>query len=144
MDLISLEFSRLIGLQALYQNGQTIVVLDPDHRHWNHLQIVHGSVIFAMAETAGGLGLAEQLAEFKGTATGVLRKANVEFLKPATGRLIAKYCLDDDTRSIIAERALQKRFTPARILVEVLSNEIMVAKGFFDFVIVRKKEAENS
>jgi acyl-coenzyme A thioesterase PaaI-like protein len=57
MDVISLPFNRLIGLEAGSPESGFLLSLPAGVQYTNHLGTVHASALFAVAEAASGVFL---------------------------------------------------------------------------------------
>lgn len=81
----------------------------------NHLQTIHASALFTLAEAASGEALQHHFPELVGKVIPVLRDSQIRFRKPATTDVTAHPTITDE----ISERFKQQLERKGRALVEV-------------------------
>jgi acyl-coenzyme A thioesterase PaaI-like protein len=91
MDVTEIPFNRFIGITKAYLPDAVFLQLCESENLVNHLNTVHASAQFALAEAAAGECL---LHTFKDIASGfslipVVRAVQVKYRKPASGTLRA-------------------------------------------------------
>jgi acyl-coenzyme A thioesterase PaaI-like protein len=111
MNVTDIPFNRLVGLQA----DGPVLTLPEDGRYDNHLGTVHASAQFALAEAASGRWLLDTFGDRKADYLAVVRKVELKYRRPATGRFSA-------SAEVTAEEAERFRDTltrRGRALIEV-------------------------
>lgn len=99
MDIATLPFNRLIGLESSNLSDDYLISLPSGPQHENHLSTVHGSALLAVAEAASGVFLVKHFGEFSGYLP-VVRRLEAKFIKLARGRILAQSPLgEEDTRA---------------------------------------------
>ena len=64
----------------------------------NHIQTIHASAQFTLAETASGACLMEEFPQYKGEVIPMLRSSTVKYKSPATSTLRAKATLTKEAK----------------------------------------------
>jgi acyl-coenzyme A thioesterase PaaI-like protein len=83
-------FNRYLGLEILDAGAGTGSVKLPEGPHLlNHVGSQHAAALFAVAEAASGAAMAGAFADLMAQATPLARSAQISYLKPARGPIIA-------------------------------------------------------
>jgi acyl-coenzyme A thioesterase PaaI-like protein len=88
MDVTKLPFNHFIGLKISDKNG-FLLMLDNRHEYRNHLNTVHASALFALAEASSGYFLLNEFSELTDIVPFV-RKVDTKYKKPATCSVFSK------------------------------------------------------
>lgn len=113
----SVPFAGVLGVQVDALDGQMAEAhLPADGRLANHVGTVHAGALFSLCESASGAALAGAMAGDIARTRMVVRGAEVEYLKPATGKVVARACLADDVSSV---QALLRQHGRADVGVDV-------------------------
>jgi acyl-coenzyme A thioesterase PaaI-like protein len=115
VNVLDIPFNRLLGIQSSDTAGAQLR-LGASPNHLNHLETVHASAQFALAEAASGLLLLERFKEHSARVVPVVRRAEVKFSKPARGEILASAALASDGEKVIRDLAGKGR---AQAIVEV-------------------------
>lgn len=91
MEITQIPFARLIGIQE-DDTGRLQLAFTPQTH--NHLQTMHASAQFTLAETASGALLQSLFPELVDKVIPVLRKASAVFKKPAIKDITAFPSID--------------------------------------------------
>lgn len=122
------SFSGLIGLEIESidkASCRCYVEIKDQLRNIN--KIVHGGVIFSLADTSMGVALYSVLEDGEQSTTVEIK---INYLKPATnGRLICD------------AKVLQKGKNLAVMEAEIRNNEQLIAKAIGTFMIINTKKA---
>ena len=86
MNVIDIPFVKKVGITKTEHNTLGLAFTTDTH---NHLETMHASAQFTLAETASGEYLQTLFPELVGKVIPVLRDASVKFRKPATKNIIA-------------------------------------------------------
>lgn len=97
----------------------------------NHVGTAHGGALFTLAETAAGI-VADGLARPRGCMI-LLRGASVNYLRPATGRLIASAAVDAQAVSRLETQPDRAELTVVAQIDD--GSEACVFRGEFHFVL---------
>lgn len=139
MDIASLPFNRLIGLEVAPSGSDWLVALPADPRYGNHLGTVHGSALLAVAEAGSGEFLRRNFPHQVG-AVPVVRRVEAKFRRPASGRVSSR-CLasEADVAGWLSELQARGRVS-ADILMEVLdeSGTLVMTARLEWFIVIGK------
>jgi acyl-coenzyme A thioesterase PaaI-like protein len=86
MDVTNIPFAKHIGIEY---KEEGMLKLDATEVVQNHIQSIHASAQFTLAETQSGLHLQLSFPELVGKVVGVLRGATVKYKNPATTAIYA-------------------------------------------------------
>jgi len=86
MNVVEIPFVKKVGITK-NKNNNLELAFTPDS--YNHLETMHASAQFTLAETASGECLQIFFPELVGKVIPVLRDATVKFRKPAVKTIIA-------------------------------------------------------
>lgn len=111
VNVAAIPFNRFLGLRA--DGADLILPADPNYQ--NHLETVHASAQFALAEAASGQWLLSRFGAEAAANLAVVRHADVKFRRPATGELTARADASPDE----AERFLDTLSRRGRAAIEV-------------------------
>ena len=95
MDVVEIPFVKKVGITKTKNNELELAFTSDTH---NHLETMHASAQFTLAETASGEFLQTLFPELVGKVIPVLRDAAVKFKKPAVKNIIAYPSMHDDAR----------------------------------------------
>jgi acyl-coenzyme A thioesterase PaaI-like protein len=119
MKILDIPFNQFIGI-CNADKPEFILMLKENPDYLNHIGTVHASAQFALAEASSGKYLLERFKDISENIIPVVRRVEVKYSKPATGRLYssAEVSDGDDTK---VRRELEKR---GRTMVSVEVNII--------------------
>ncbi len=128
MQVTELPFNRSLGLKS---DGAAIC-LEPQPQHLNHLETVHASVLFGLAEAASGHLLLRQFAELQNRLC-VLRSSTVKYRRPAAANQMirAVATLDEQQTLAFLERLDAKGRATIDVPVSVAQHDTQVLAGTF-------------
>lgn len=93
MKILEIPFVKTLGIDINSQGELKLAFSDKLH---NHLQTMHASAQFALAETASGAALLKLFPELEGKLIPVLRESQVKFRKPALQEITAYPLVSDE------------------------------------------------
>lgn len=96
MNVVDIPFVKKIGITKNLNGDLNLPFTTDSH---NHLNTMHASAQFALAETASGEFLQVLYPELVGKVIPVLRDAIVKFKKPAVKDIIAYPSIEDESRN---------------------------------------------
>jgi acyl-coenzyme A thioesterase PaaI-like protein len=133
MDVTQIPFAKHIGIE---KKEEGTLKLEATDMVQNHIQTIHASAQFALAETQSGLFLQEAFPELVGKVAGLLRGATVKYLNPATSSIYAIANLEDGMKEKILSQMERKGRTSAIVHVAVKDVEdVVTMKGDFQWYI---------
>ena len=89
MNVTELPFNNFIGLK-ISDNNEFLLMLENRPEYRNHLQTVHASALFALAEASSGYFLLNEFPELTTDIVPVVRRAETKYKRPVTGRIFSK------------------------------------------------------
>lgn len=126
MDVTSLPFNRLIGLEPAPLDSGHLVTLPASAQYTNHLGTVHASAMLALAEAGSAEFLLRQLGDEQ-TLIPVVRRLQAKFRHPARGRIAARASVDEGAFAQLATDLLSKGRALVAVDVEVVGDDLQVA-----------------
>lgn len=119
MDVTSLPFNQLIGLELADPESDFLVSLPDDPKYTNHLGTVHASALFAVAEAGSGVFLLRRLGGGEGLVA-VVRRVEGKYRKPAEGRVSARASVAADEVSRWSAELVSRGRVLAPVSIEVV------------------------
>ena len=139
MDVIDLPFNKLVGIQPSSYPGY-LLMLKEDRRYLNHLETVHASALFSLAEATSGLFLLTELRSISDVLS-VVRKVEMKYRRPARGEVFSKASFPNTDRVTIADELGQKGRSLVEVNVSLMdSNAELVLQSTFEWFLSRPKE----
>jgi len=105
MDVLTVPFVKKAGIQRSADGRLELPFDDSVH---NHLQNIHASAQFTLAETASGEYLQTVFPELLGKVIPVLRDVQVKFRKPALNSIRADASLTEESIAKFREQFANK------------------------------------
>ena len=137
MDVTHIPFAKHIGIE--YKDEGTLK-LESTEAVKNHIQSIHASAQFTLAETQSGLFLQHEFPELVGKVIGVLRGSSLKYKNPATTSIYATATIDDSIKEKFLSQLERKDRAGISITVEVRdANEVITMVGTFDWFIHKIK-----
>jgi len=133
MDVTQIPFARYVGIE---KKEESRLKLEATQVVKNHIQTIHASAQFALAETQSGLLLQLEFPELVGKVTGLLRSSSVKYKNPASTSIYAIASIEEDVK----EKFLRQLEKKGRALISINTllkdeNDIVVMSGIFDWYI---------
>lgn len=88
MNVIDLPFNKKIGIKES-NNDNYQLELDYLPEYFNHINTIHASAQFALAEATSGKYLLEKFSEYQNNILAVVRNVDVKYSKPAETKLLS-------------------------------------------------------
>ena len=123
MNVIEIPFVDKVGIQ---RNTDGVLELPFYKGVQNHLETIHASAQFALAETASGDILRKSFPELVGKVVPVLRGSEIKFKKPATKTISAHPTVSDEAISKFREQFKKKRRSSISVDVKIKDSENVV------------------
>lgn len=132
MDVVQIPFVSLVGVE---QGGDNLF-LDFSEDLQNHVQTLHASAQFTLAETQSGLHLQQLFPELEGKVVPVLRDSQIKFKKPATKKVTAYASCNDEAKQKFSEQLEKKGRGSISIDVEIKdSDEVVTTQATFSWFV---------
>lgn len=120
MDVIEIPFVKKVGITKNKNNELELPFTKETH---NHLQTVHASAQFTLAETASGEFLQTLFPELAGKVIPVLRDASIKYKKPAIKNITAHPSVSDESRNKFNAQFEKKGRASISVDVEIKDSE---------------------
>ena len=135
MDVTHIPFAKHIGIE---RKEKGTLKLEPTQIIQNHIQSIHASAQFALAETQTGLHLQLAFPEMVGKVVGLLRGANVKYKNPAKTCIYAVASIEEDRKEKFLTQIERKGRAGIIVQVEVLDEEdVLTMQGEFSWFVQR-------
>jgi len=122
MKATDIEFVKLVGIEQ----SDNDVSLAFKKNVLNHIESIHASAQFTLAETQSGLHLQELFPELVGKVIPMLRESKIKYKKPALKSIVAfASCSEEDIEKFNLQFAKKGRATLA-VSVDVKDSEGVV------------------
>ena len=122
MDIIDVPFHKFLGVQKSTTKDLASLDLEDLPQYKNHYGTVHVAAQFALAEAASGELLLQRFGKVADISVPIVRHAEVEFRRPAFGRLRAIAQPDEDALRRFG-RDLNEKGTGAVQISVIVQNE---------------------
>lgn len=116
MNVLEIPFVKIVGIE---KNSNGELELAFHEKIHNHLQTIHASAQFALAETASGECLLGLFPELEGKIIPVLRESKMKFRKPALKNIAAYPSVSEEAQAKFSEQFLTKGRALISVDVEV-------------------------
>jgi len=122
MRATDIEFVKLVGIEQ----SEDSVSLAFKKDVLNHIESIHASAQFTLAETQSGLHLQKLFPELVGKVVPMLRESKIKYKKPALKSIVAfAKCSDEDIEKFQTQFAKKGRSTLS-VSVEVKDSDGVV------------------
>jgi len=133
MDVTQIPFAKYIGIK---QKAEGILKLDSEDIVKNHIETIHASAQFALAETQTGLYLQLAFPELEGKVAGLLRGSTVKYKNPAKTSIYAVANIDKSIKEKFLNQIERKGRASIVVNVEVKDEaNVLVMQGEFTWFI---------
>ncbi len=132
MKATDIAFVKLVGIK---QSEDELSLENKKDVH-NHINTIHASAQFTLAETQSGLHLQKLFPELEGLVVPLLRDSSMKYKKPATSKLTAHSFVDEESIEKFKVQFVKKGRGTLSVDVELKSSDgICVAQGTFGWFI---------
>ena len=133
MEITEIPFIKKVGI---HKSPDGFLTLDFVESNRNHLETIHASALFTLAESASGVALLTHFPHLVGKVIPVVRDTQIKFKKPATNSVTAFPSISDE--SITKFNGQFERKKRSSVTVDVIvkdSKENIVCTGEFNWFI---------
>lgn len=120
MNIVEIPFVKKVGITKTKSNELELEFSTDTH---NHLETMHASAQFTLAETASGEFLQMLFPDLVGKVIPVLRNATVKFKQPAIKNVIAYPSISDETRDKFSAQFSKKGRASISVNVDIKDIE---------------------
>jgi acyl-coenzyme A thioesterase PaaI-like protein len=137
MDILDLPFNRFIGIEKS-PNTEYLLSLNDAEVYKNHLNSVHASAMFALAEASSAYCLSLKFPDLMDQIVPLLRSVQVKFKKPAKGTIRSKAELLNSTTEEVYDVILSKKKIRISVIVSLFDLENnRIFEGEFEWFITK-------
>ena len=132
MKATDIEFVKLVGIKE----SEEQVSLEYKKEVLNHINTIHASAQFTLAETQSGLHLQKLFPELVGKVVPVLRESSIKYKKPAMKKIVALASVKKEDSVKFQERFAKKGRGVLEVSVDVVDVDgVCSAQGTFTWFI---------
>ena len=127
MNVLEIPFVKYVGIKK-----DSELKLHVREELKNHIQTIHASVQFALAETASGESLIKEFPQYEGKVIPMLRSSTIKYKSPATSTLRAKVTLTKEAKEKFLKQFERRGQGVIAVEVELFDEEsLMTMEGEF-------------
>ena len=135
MEALEIPFVKHLNIE---KNDEGYLRLKPLAHVKNHIDTIHASAQFSLAETQSGLYLQELFPNYIGKVIPLLRSSSVKFKAPATSSVWAKASLSCEAQEKFLAQFEKKGRAIVTVHVELRDEkEVVTMEGEFKWFIER-------
>jgi acyl-coenzyme A thioesterase PaaI-like protein len=132
MKTTDIEFVKLVGIKQSEDGVSLAFKKDVQ----NHINTIHASAQFTLAETQSGLHLQELFPELVGEVIPLLRESTIKYKKPAMKDIVAIASVKEEESIRFQEQFAKKGRGTIEVSVDVVDRDgICTAQGTFGWFI---------
>ena len=137
MTTLEIPMNKYLGIYKI-RDDEFLLAMEADEKLQNHVGTLHATALFGLAEASSGEFLLEEFSEMIAEVIPVVRKAEIKFSKPSSGRVKSKAMFFESEKVDV----LYQLETSKRALVKVkvdIYNEAgqNVLYSIFQWFVVR-------
>ncbi len=133
MNVVEIPFVKKVGIE---KRSDGCLHLQFNKSVHNHLQSIHASAQFTLAETASGELLQTEFPDLTGKVIPVLRDSQIKFRKPALKSILAFPSISNDSIQKFKEQLLKKGRASISVSVEIKDSEgTVTSTGVFNWFV---------
>ena len=134
MKVSDIPYAKLTGIEQ----NDTKLSLQKREDILNHINTIHASAQFTLAETQSGMYLQEIFPELKEKAVPLLREAQIKYSKPAIKKIVAYANTSAENIIKFKEKKEKKGRGSIVINIEIKDiNDVLTCKATFNWFIQR-------
>ena len=132
MKATDIPFVKHIGIKE----NENELSLDFKNDVLNHIQTIHASAQFTLAETQSGIYLQSLFPELEGKVLPLLRDAQIKYKKPAQEKIIAFASVNEEAISKFKLQFDKKGRSTLQIEVEIKDiNDVLTCQATFTWFV---------
>ena len=136
MNVLKLPFNDFIGLKMSDRND-FLLMLENRAEYRNHLNTVHASALFALAEASSGYFLLNEFSELT-EIVPVVRKVETKYKKPATGSVFSKAKFQEVEKNEVLDMLNQKGRAILKVEVSLFDEaSVQVMQSIFEWFVTK-------
>jgi len=132
MKATEIAFVKLVGIE---QSGDSVSLAYKKDVH-NHINTIHASAQFTLAETQSGLHLQKLFPELEGLVIPLLRESSMKYKKPALKDIAAFASVKEEDKEKFLEQFTRKGRASLLVAVDIKDSDgVCTAQGTFGWFI---------
>ncbi len=136
MDVTKLPFNSFIGLK-ISDKTEFLLMLEKRSEYRNHLDTVHASALFALAEASSGHFLLNEFSELTNIVP-VVRKVETKYKKPAMGSVFSKAKFQDIEKNEVLSMLNQRGRALLKVEVSLFDEaDVQIMQSTFEWFITK-------
>ena len=136
MDVTKIPFNHFIGLK-ISNKDEYFLMLDNRHEYSNHVDTVHASALFALAEATSGHFLLNEFSELTDIIP-LVRKVETKYKKPATGIIFSKAKFQETQKEEVLDMLNQRGRTTLKVEVSLFDEtNVIVMQSIFEWFVAK-------
>ena len=141
MDVSTLPFNKHIGLNIDPSDDKPTVILQLCAYHLNHVDTVHATVIYGIAEAASGRCLLARFPDLVDSSVAVLRSSSAKYRRPASpvGEIRALGTISEESAVKFCDKLTSRGRASVDIEVSVAQNDTELSTGTFGWFVATKE-----
>jgi len=121
LDVLEVPFVKHVGIEK-----DSELKLKVKEELTNHIQTIHASAQFTLAETASAECLMEQFPQYEGEVIPMLRSSTVKYKSPAASTLRAKATLTKEAKEKFLRQFERRGKGAIAVEVELFNEDLLV------------------
>jgi len=132
MEVTQIAFVKFLGIKSEKEN----LSLEYKENILNHVQTIHASAQFSLAETQSGVFLQELFPHLEGKVVPLLRDATIKYKKPAQKKIYASASVSDESLKKFQELFEKKGrgSVEVDVVVQDIDNVVTAVASFVWFI----------
>jgi len=136
MDVTQIPFAKHIGIE---RKEEGTLKLEATEVVQNHIQTIHASAQFALAETQSGLFLQLEFPELVGKVAGLLRSSSVKYKNPASISIYAIANFEDGLKENFLSQLEKKGKASIVVHIEIRDiDDRLTMVGEFQWYVQKR------
>lgn len=133
MDVTQIPFAKHIGIE---KKDEGTLQLESSPSVLNHIETIHASAQFALAETQSGLYLQIVFPELEDKVVGLLRGATVKYKNPALTSIYASSSIEESIKEKFLTTLHKKSRASITVTVKVRdSDDVLTMMGEYNWFV---------
>jgi acyl-coenzyme A thioesterase PaaI-like protein len=136
MKPLEIPYNTFLGLKACRESSEYLFELPDRPQMRNHLNTIHASAQFALAEATSGELLARTFPDLSGSVLPVVRRVEVKYRRPAQGLLRSKASIREEMITKVSEELPRKKRVIIPVDVDIVDDDDHITmSATFDWFI---------
>lgn len=144
MQILELPFNKLIALE-FSPKADFLLMLKSDPKYLNHIQTIHASALFSLAEATSGHFLSVSFSQIPMALIPVVRNVTVKYKSAAKGCIFSRAMLQNSNIIELNNTLEVSKKAQLNVVVELFDEiDKLVFQGNFEwFIMVAEKITTN-